>query len=177
MKNKTFLVIVVLVFLLGVPAAILLIKRPAIFHLGATTTSQPENIRTVQITENSAKITWTTAKANQGLVSYGLTANNLTLVHPENTPALNHQITLTRLLPGRQYFFVIKIDGESFSDNNDQPYEFTTPAKEASSTPAPIVLTEENLLKVLGTNNTTYDLNRDGIVNTLDLYLLREQGK
>lgn len=149
------------------------------FRLGAQDTNKPESVQVSGLTEQSATITWTTKNPTQGLVSYGLTATNLSLIQPENSPAVNHQISLTRLLPGSTYFFVIKTENKTF-DNNGQPYTFNTLAQVNTPTPTepiikPLSLTEEGFQAAMGTDNQVYDLNKDGVVNTLDLLLLRQE--
>jgi len=178
-KRKIFLIIGILILLISVPAAVFVLKQQTIFKLGAQTANKPENVQVTNITEQTATIIWTTQKAIQGLVSYGLSPTNLTLIQPETAPAINHQVNLTGLLPGSSYFFVIKIGDKTF-DNNGQPYTFATKPREAPPTPSPTPmtsLTEEGLEAAMGTNNPVYDLNKDGIVNTLDLLLFRQQNK
>jgi len=182
-KRKIFLIVSVLILLISVPAAVLVLKQQTIFKLGAQTANKPEGIQVTNITERGATITWTTQKATQGLISYGISSTNLTLIQPENAPAINHQVNLTGLLPEYEYFFVIKIGDKTF-DNNGKPYTFTTKTKKLTPTPSPtptpslaptVSLNEEGLEAAMGTNNPTYDLNQDGIVNSLDLLLFRQQ--
>jgi len=178
-KRKIFLITGALILFISVPTAIFILKQPTIFKLGAQVQNKPENVQVSNITEQGATITWITQKAIQSLVSYGLSPNNLTLIQPEAAPAINHQINLTSLLPGSNYFFVIKAEDKTFN-NNGQPYTFTTKLKEVPLTPSPTPetsLTEEKLEAAIGTSNPLYDLNKDGIVNTLDLLLLRQQNK
>lgn len=178
-KNKILLIIGIIILLGGIPATIFLINQSTGLSLRAKDENEPQNVRTLQITGQSATISWTTEEAVQGVISYGLSANNLTLVQPETAPAVNHQVILKRLLPGRDYFFVIKTDEETFYDQANTPFKFTTQAAQAAqatSTPVP-ALTEKSLKAVMGTSNPTYDLNQDGTVNTLDLFLFREQNK
>jgi hypothetical protein len=190
-KNKIFLIIGVLILIIGIPAAIIVLKQQTVFKLGAQTYNKPENIQIVNITEKSATITWTTSKATQGVINYGISPANLTLVHPENFPAINHQVQLVNLLPATTYFFTIKIGNQTF-DNNGQPFTFITkpvtipPTPTLTPIPTPTSkqtpeisptppLTEEGFQEEMGTNNPTYDLNKDGIVNTADLLLFRQQ--
>jgi len=194
-KNKIFLIIGILILIISVPAAIIVLKQQAVFKLGAQTANKPENIQIINITEKSATITWTTSKATQGVINYGISPTNLTLVQPESSPAINHQVNLADLLSATTYFFTIKIGNQTF-DNNGQPFTFTTkpaipPSNSTTLTPAPIStskqtpeisptpslssLTEESFQAAMGTNNPTYDLNKDEIVNTADLLLFRQQ--
>jgi hypothetical protein len=178
-KRKIFLIIGVLILFISVVAAVLVLKQQTVFKLGAQTANKPENIQVTNITEQGATIVWTTQKAIQSLVSYGVSPNNLTLIQPESAPAINHQVNLSSLLPATNYFFVIKVEDKTF-DNNGQPYTFTTKPKEVTPIPSPTQatsLTEEGLEAAMGTSNTIYDLNKDGIVNTIDLLLFRQENK
>lgn len=171
-NKKLLLIIGVLVLLIGIPVAIFLVSRPVGFRLGAQTPNAPENVAVSGITTSGATITWTTTTAVQGGVSYGLSASSLIFFKPETAAATNHLVSLEGLVPASQYFFTIKIAEKSF-DNNGQPYTFET---KSAPTPTPS-LTEEGLLGAMGTSNALYDLNKDGIVNLMDLELLRAEKK
>lgn len=178
-KGKIFLIIGIVILALGIPIGIFLLKQKVVFKLGAQNPNRPENVQVTGITEEQATINWTTKNPIQSLISYGLSPANLSLLQPEAAPAINHQVRLVRLLPGSNYYFVIKAEEKTF-DNNGQPYVFTTLSK-ATPTPSPSVspsvITEEELEKAMGTNNPNYDLNKDGVVSTLDLLLFRQQSQ
>jgi hypothetical protein len=177
-KKKIFLIIGVLILIISVPLAVIFLNQKTIFKLGAQSQDRPENVQILSITEREATIAWNTQKPTQGLINYGSSPSNLTLIQAETSPVINHRVNLLGLLPGTNYFFVIKINDKTF-DNNGQPFSFTTKIREVSPTPIPpkqeTPLTEEGFQTMLGTNNPTYDLNKDGIVNTLDLLLFRER--
>ena len=88
-----------------------------------------------------------------------------------------HSTTLSHLSPGKTYYYKIGV-GEKIYDNEGIPYSFTTPKgesqKEASTSEAD---SEEALKKAIGTDNPEYDLNGDGIVNAIDLMILRKKGQ
>ena len=174
-RRKIFLIIGLLILLIGVPLGIYLVSQSATFRLGAQDPNQPENVQVANINQNSAKISWTTPQAAQSLISYGLSTNNLTLIQSESTPTTNHQVTLLRLRDNSRYFFVIKVGQKTYTDEDNQPYNLTTLSKVASPIPSPTtpVLSETGLKAAMGTSNTSYDLNKDGIVNFLDLQLFR----
>lgn len=178
-RKKIILIIGLVILLISVPLGVVLLKEQTIFHLGAQDPNQPANVSQTAVSDQSATITWTTKNPVQSLVSYGISPTNLTLIQPETAPAINHQINLTGLLPGSNYFFVIKVEKTTF-DNNGQPYTFTTKTKEiAAPTLAPtgiptLAFTEEGFQAAMGTSNSTFDLNKDGVVNTLDLMLFRQ---
>lgn len=181
-KGKIFLIIGIVILLLGIPLGIIFLGSRTSFRLGATDPNKPETVRVAGITESSAIISWTTKNAVQSLVSYGLSANNLTLIQPETSSTTNHQIEVVRLLPQSNYYFVIKV-GDKVFDNNGQPFSFITlTKKETPVSPTPTVktpssLNENDLEAAMGTNNPMYDLNKDGIVNSLDLLLFRQRQK
>lgn len=173
LDNKKLLFIIgAAILLIGIPVAIYLVSRPAGFRLGAQTPNTPESVAVSGITTSGATITWTTAVAAQGGVSYGLSTSSLIFFKPDTTATTSHVINLEGLVSGSPYFFVIKI-GENSYDNGGQPYTFAT---KVAPTPTP-ALTEQGLINALGTSNATYDLNKDGTVNSMDLELLRKQTK
>lgn len=178
MKGKIFLIVGILILLLGIPAGIFLISQKTGFRLGAKNSNSPENLQIMNITDQSATISWTTKNPVQGFISYGISPTNLTLIKPESAPAINHQINLEKLMAGSSYFFTIKV-GETVFDNDGQPYTFTTLTQQITPTPTVFIpkLTEEGMQAVMGTNNPIYDLNQDGVVNSVDLLLLRGENK
>jgi len=185
MKRKIFLIIIA-ILIISIPTAVFILKQQTVFKLGAQTINKPENVQITNITEKSATVSWSTQKATQGVINYGISSTNLTLIQTESSPVINHRVNLINLLPATKYFFVIKIADQTF-DNGGQPFTFTTKETGASSSPTPSLepnltisptlspLTEEGFQSAIGTNNATYDLNKDGIVNTADLLLFRQQ--
>lgn len=171
-NKKLLLIIGIAVLLIGIPVAIFLVSRPVGFRLGAQVPKAPENVAASGVTTTGATITWTTATAVQGGINYGLSTSSLIFFKPEISATTNHVVNLEGLVPASQYFFTIKIGEQSF-DNSGQPWTFTT----KTAIPTPPALTEEGLMAVMGTSNATYDLNKDGIVNLMDLELLRQQAK
>jgi len=204
-KGKIFLIVGILILIAGLPLGIFILSQKTSFSLRAQVENKPENVQVINITEKEATIQWTTKRATQGAISYGLSPTNLTLIQPENAPAINHQVKISNLLPENNYFFVIKIGQETF-DNNGQPFTFTTKKNTPPPTPTPYptftptptpfsnnvptptfspnepspttnssTLTEEGFQSALGTNNPLYDLNKDGVVNVQDIFLFRNQ--
>jgi len=183
-KGKILIVITLFLLIVSLPLGILLFKQKGGLKIKAQSENKPENIQIVKISEQEATIIWTTKTPSQGFINYGLSPTNLPLIQPEANSTLNHQVNLTNLLPETKYFFVIKI-GENTFDNNGQPYSFTTKSKKeennnsstSTATPSQVkkpTIDEEKMKEAMGTNDKQYDLNKDGIVNALDLLLLRE---
>lgn len=138
--------------------------------------NKPRNIRLAEVTSTSATISWTTDEPDYGFVSYGETMNLGKTVQTESRSTI-HSTTLSHLSPGKTYYYKIGV-GEKIYDNEGIPYSFTTPKgesqKEASTSEAD---PEEALKKAIGTDNPEYDLNGDGIVNAIDLMILRKKGQ
>ena len=114
MGKKTYIIFGLLFLVGSIVVGILLMGQKVTFRLGAQDPNKPESVQASAITEQSATITWTTKNPAQGLVSYGLSPTNLTLIQPETSPAVNHQVSLSRLLPNNTYFFVIKVENKTF---------------------------------------------------------------
>lgn len=130
------------------------------FLLSTRATTGYENITITQITQTTAKITWTTERETQSTVFYGEEPENLPLMRFENTATKNHQLFLDLLNPATKYYF--KID-------NNGPWEFTTLA----SVESPAEFDPAQFEEKYGSSDPLYDLNHDGIVNSTDytLYL------
>ena len=167
--------------LIGIPAGILLYSSPTGFNLGAKDTNKPENVSATVLSPQSVSITWITGKAVQGGVGYGLSADSMTLFTAESGSTVNHAVTLEGLAPGKNYYYVVKINNQSY-DNGGNPYTFMTSVgltvtPTLTPTPASLVPGESGFPSAFGTNDPAYDLNKDGIVNTLDLELFRKGNK
>lgn len=178
--KKILLIIGIAILLVGIPVGVNLVSQTAGFSLGAKDPNRPENVTAISSNSQSVVITYITNKAVQGGISYGLSADSMTLFTPETGSAINHVININGLLDGKTYYYVIKINNQSY-DNNGTPYSFNTKAVTSTLTPTPTVESstpdEAGFISAFGTANPTYDLNKDGIVNATDLQLFREQNK
>lgn len=181
-KKQILLIIGIAILLVGIPLGVFLMSNGSFgFKLGAQTDTLPQGVSVSNVTPNSVTITWSTGKSADGAVSYGLSANQMNITTQENSVGtINHTVNLSGLVPNSHYYFVIVSGGEKHYSNQEtkEPYTFDTPQTRAVATPTPTTaaaLTELGFQMALGTNNPTYDLNKDGIVNTLDLQLFRQQ--
>ncbi|MFH1841125.1 MAG: hypothetical protein ABH807_03165 [Candidatus Shapirobacteria bacterium] len=181
MGNKILLIIAVVILLISIPLAIILLTKPAIFNLRATGQSQPQSVSVEDITDQSALIKWTTSLPVQASLSYGLNPANLSLIYAENEGMQTlHLANLEGLLPDSDYFFALKMGGQNYSDPS---YWFHTLPRQQENLPTtgpttePKCDTTEKLKAVLGQENPACDLNRDGIVNSVDLFLFRQQSQ
>lgn len=168
---------VFLVLLVGLVAGVVLMSQKIINLEPKASLNAPESVSIWQISTDRATISWITASLIQGEVNYGVKPDALEFVKQEDKSTLNHVVKIEGLLPATKYFFVIKTGEQNFDDNG-QPYSFTTLPQLTTPTPAPspaAALTEEGLMSAIGTNDLQYDLNKDGVVNILDLELLRRK--
>lgn len=85
----------------------------------------PRDVVTGEITQNSAKIVWTTGEESQGVVKYGTSPTALNFFAPETQKTRNHSADLTLLSPGTTYYFQIRI-GEKDYDNGGVPWTLAT---------------------------------------------------
>ena len=145
------------------------------YLLKARAQSLPQNVRVQEITQTTAKITWTTEKETQSIVYYGTDSQNLPLMAFESEPTKNHQVSLSLLSPQTTYFFKIKVGEKEFTDQG-LPWQFTTLPTQATPTPAKASCDQAAFQQKFGTSDPQYDLNKDGVVNAAD-YSLCLQGK
>ena len=108
----------------------------------------PQELLVSKITDNSARLDWTTAIENQGYVEYGTSPTALSLIAPEASPNRSHGLDLSLLRAATTYYFHIRV-GDKVFDDAGNPWTCVTktaPATaEAPPAPDPIeeVLTPE----------------------------------
>jgi len=85
----------------------------------------PVDVVASELTQNSAKITWATARETQGVVEYGSTPTALNFFAPETQKTTSHSVDLTLLSPTTTYYFQIRVGDQKF-DNGGVPWSFTT---------------------------------------------------
>ena len=170
-KKQILLILGIAILLVGIPVAIVLVTKPMGFRLGAKSPNAAENVTATNLSAYSATISWSTANPALGGVDYGLSATSMTFYKPETESITTHTVTLDNLVAGTKYYYVVKV-GDNTYNNNGDPFVFTTKSKEENPTPT---ITEKDIIDAMGTNNPTYDLNKDGVVNSLDLELFRQQ--
>ncbi len=136
-KKKKVLVIVssLLAFFLivGLVLGMGKIRR---FLGGATGGFKPEGVRVINITANSATVTWQTSKPVAAQVEYGTTPGSFLLRTFEKGETTNHNLTLSPLLPETIYYFRIRV-GDEVYDDNGAPFSFTTKSSQSSPGSSP----------------------------------------
>ncbi len=85
----------------------------------------PRDVVTAEITQNSAKIAWSTGEETQGVVKYGTSPTALNFFAPETQKTKTHSVDLTLLSPNTTYYFQIRI-GEKDYDNGGVPWTLAT---------------------------------------------------
>ena len=136
----------------------------------------PEGIREMNLTSNSAEVVFQTGKACMAQINYGISQDGMLLQVPEAMASLNHRIRLAPLLPSTTYYYQIKIDGKPVdtirSFMTQAVAQPTTPPAESTTVPtkAPTsgTYTLDDFIAVYGTNNSTFDVDKNGIVNSAD---------
>jgi hypothetical protein len=96
-----------------------------------------QNVKSTQVTSNSAVVGWDTSDSARGGLRYGTNSKSLTLSALEQSDAKTHNLPLTVLTPNTKYFYIIQIgnkvcdaSGASYDigKNEDKyvPWTFTT---------------------------------------------------
>lgn len=94
--------------------------------------SAPRDVVVGEVTANTAKVTWATGQANQGVIEYGTSPTALNFFAPESQQSTTHTVDLTLLSPNTTYYFQIRI-GEKKYDNGGVPWTFTTQATDKTA--------------------------------------------
>jgi len=127
-KSKIPTIIGIVILLAGTFAGVFFLRMNQVFRIGASVTITPKDIRTSNLSDTSATISWTSEGATTDFISWGETQGNLNKIEEEgNTDQkfFTHSITLTGLKADTTYFYKINSEGTNF-DNNGIPWQFTT---------------------------------------------------
>lgn len=88
----------------------------------------PRDLVISTITQNTAKISWTTDQESQGVIEYGPSPTALNLFEAESQRSKTHMVDLGMLSTATTYYFQIRIGDQKY-DNGGVPWTFTTKAK------------------------------------------------
>lgn len=129
-KSKIPTILGIAILLIGTIAGVFFLSTRQIFKVGADVSIAPKDIRVSNLTENSAVVSWTTAKETTGFLVWGESQNGVNKVEQEEGTSkfFTHSITVNGLKPKSNYFYKINSDGTSF-DNNGIPWQFATGAQ------------------------------------------------
>jgi hypothetical protein len=109
-------------------AGVYLLRSTQVFRIGASATATPKDIRTSNLSDTSATVSWITGSATNDFINWGSSQNSLGNTANENgtnQKFFTHSITLTGLKTDTTYFYDINSEGTNF-DNNGLPWQFTT---------------------------------------------------
>ena len=135
-KYKIPTIIGIVILLTGTFAGVYFLRMNQIFRIGASPTATPKDVRTGNLSDTSATISWITGGATTDFINWwSETQKNLVKVEKESETDqkfFTHSITLTGLKPDTTYFYNINSEGTDF-DNNSLPWQFTTGSQIAAS--------------------------------------------
>lgn len=103
----------------------------------------PRDVTITDITQNSARVSWSTGIANQGIIIYGTTPTALNFNAPETVPTTTHSVDLTLLSASSTYYFQISIEGKNY-DNGGVPWTFSTKGVVPTAVPTPTISSTTN---------------------------------
>ena len=127
-KNKIPTIIGIVILLVGTFAGVFFLRTNQIFRIGASGAVAPKDIRTGNLSDTSATISWITEDATSAFISWGETQGGLSKTEVESDSDqkfFTHSITLTGLKPDTAYYYKINSEGTNF-DNNGIPWQLTT---------------------------------------------------
>ncbi|RLJ00153.1 MAG: hypothetical protein DRP08_06690, partial [Candidatus Aenigmatarchaeota archaeon] len=84
------------------------------------------NVQALDITTNSATITWDTDELSNSLVKYGETPGNYTLSKSDSSYVLKHNLTLTGLKDNTTYYYIVNSTDKSDNSAESSEHSFTT---------------------------------------------------
>ena len=183
--KKGFLTFLVIIFL-GVSVffgARAVIQRTTSQRSQAAPSATPLNVTAQPRSPTQITITWQTKTESAGAVHYGLTSDLASCqTVRENLPTTLHKVSLTGLIPATTYFYQI-VESETKTQPSTKPYSFTTPAAETApptadeTEPTSVFSPPKNppASAEFDLSDPAWDLNGDGVVNSLDYALYLKQ--
>lgn len=134
------------VLVLAVLIAVVFAGKGASSFMAKASVCPAQNVRSLQVTANSAVVSWETTDVSQGKIEYGTNATNLAFSQVEATSGKTHNVPLTLLTPNTVYYYLVTI-GERRCDYSGQtcgtsciPWSFTTSSFVVSNTSPPALL-------------------------------------
>jgi Purple acid Phosphatase, N-terminal domain/Bacterial Ig-like domain len=127
-KSRIPTIIGIAILLAGTFAGVFFLRMNQVFRIGASATAIPKDVRTGNLSDTSATISWITEGATTDFISWGETQQSLSKVEKETSTDqkfFTHSITLTGLKGNTTYHYKINSEGTNF-DNNGIPWRFTT---------------------------------------------------
>lgn len=134
-KYKLPTILGLLILIVSVVSGVMLINSKTIFKIGASTSSDPKNVRISNITDSQVTISWTTDGESLGFIKWGKTENSISTVVSEkiNAKGFVHTATITNINPLTSVFIKINSGGKDY-DNNGLSWQAKTIDTKQSST-------------------------------------------
>ena len=117
-----------IILIAGTFFGVFLLNSKQFFRLGASSDTQPKDVRVSNIDEGGFTISWTTDKAVASFLVWGESASSTDKVQKEDiqdSKFFTHSITLSGLKPATTYYYKINSDSVTF-DNNGVPWQAGT---------------------------------------------------
>lgn len=172
---KTLVIFGVLIVVMVL--VVLAITQVRTFMSGATSDVEPQTVSAVPSDDGkSAVVTWTSDKESIAKIEYGTTAASLVLMAAETSAVTSHSVNLASLRPATTYYYRIRVGDEIF-DNGGIPYTFKTKADVAAvvtAVPTVASVAPASGSAIVCDNKTDY--NGDGVVNSMDLAVCKNNG-
>jgi hypothetical protein len=127
-KSKIPTIVGIIILLATTFAGVYFLQMNQVFKIGANPTFIPKDIRTSNVSDSSATISWVTEDSATNFINWGETQENLTKIEKESDTDqkfFTHSITLTGLKENFTYYYKINSNGTDY-DNNGLPWQFTT---------------------------------------------------
>lgn len=126
-KSKIPTLIGIGLLVLGLSAAVFLVRNKQIFRLGASSDEVPKDVRISNISDSSFTVSWTTNKETVGFIVWGDTDKKVDRIEEDTigTSGLTHYVTVRSLSAQTNYFFKINSNGVEY-DNNSSMWQVAT---------------------------------------------------
>jgi phosphodiesterase/alkaline phosphatase D-like protein len=92
-------------------------------------------------TDRSAVIVWYTDESGDSKVEYGTSSNNLDKEFVDSEPTLAHQVTLTNLQPGTEYYYRVSSTDQKLNTGYSVADYYSFSTKAQADTEPPVILT------------------------------------
>lgn len=147
----------------------------------------PSSVEETNLTANSIEITFSTEKVCLTEMSYGTSPESMLLRVPESTAALNHRFKLSPLLPSTTYYYQVVADGKKTGSARSFLTQRTGVPENIASRPTSVPASLptaipsgsaayklDDFVKQYGTANSTFDIDKNGVVNSADWLLYQK---
>ena len=105
-------------------------------------------------------------------MNYGISQDGMLLEVPEAMASLNHRVRLSPLLASTTYYYQVKSEGKKYDPiRSFSTTAYPTPIPTLVPTAVPTIsgtYTFDDFVPFFGTSNATFDIDKNGIVNSRD---------